>query len=194
MPEVINDDELEDLDYIVLENLKKGKMLPVIEPLIKSETKTIHYDILNIRELAKELNQLYSKNATKEEFFKVIMKRRIKVDDDIHNFMNKIENLPNEELVEVIDRKNKGNEIIVKFRKVSTEKKKQLVKSITKKLIKKISKEQLTELFEQAINKLNDLKVLKKVDKALKKKKPKLEGSRGCYKLMIEDTDLFVVG
>lgn len=189
-----DDNIMDGLDWIVLDHIKKGKIIPIAKPLTEELGKTVHYDIQEIRELAKKIYQLYSKRASREEFVKTLYAHRKKTEDDIHNFMSKLENLPKEELVEVLDRVDDGEKIVITLKKVSTEKKKALVKAITKKIVNKISKDQLTELFEQAINKLNDLKTLRKVNKALKKKKPKLQGSRGCYKLMIDDVDLFIVG
>ena len=197
MAEIIHDsDEIDDADlsFIVLDSLKKGKFIQVARPVLEDNKDTIHYDIKHIKELTKEIYRLYSQNATPEEFVKVFIDKRKKCDDDIHNFINRVENIPKEEILEVVEKKEKGNEVIIKFKKVSTEKKKALVKAIVKRLLKKVTSKQLEELFEQAILKLNDMKKLEKANTLLKKKKPKIKGSRGCYKLMIDDIDLFIIG
>ena len=67
------------------------------------------------------------------------------------------------------------------------------IKSIVKKLMDKLTPEQMKAMIEQSIMKLNDIDKLEKVDKALDKKNPKLEGKRGCYNLTIDGIDLWLI-
>jgi len=183
------------LDVIVLDDLKVGSIVTAPPSYTDEMKKTVHYDIKHLRHAMKEIYNVYSKKGTREDFVKVLEKVKHKRDDDIHDFMGRVENIgKTEKLFKVIQKTKKGNEVILKFQEVNQDEKKKLIKSIVKKVVDKVSKKQLSELFEQSIMKLNDLDELKKVDKALNKKNPSMEGNRGCYKLVIEDIDLFIVG
>ena len=183
------------LDIIVLDELKKGSIVTSPIPYEEQQKEVIHYKIKAMRDTIKEIYDAYSNNKSKDEIFKIIEKNHKKMDDSIDNFMDRIEHLSKKEkILKVIEKKtNSKGEITIKFKEVSMKEKASVVQSIVKKLASKVTKKQLEVMFEQSIMKLNDMDVLKKVDKALDKKKPKIKDNRGCFKLIIEDTDLMII-
>lgn len=184
-----------DLECIVLDKWKKGEIIQNVPEWDDESERIVHYRVKHLRDAVKEIYQVYgNKKATKKDFLKVLEKHRKRMDDNIHDFMMKIENIPEDELLKVVDKKKRGNKITVVFEKVKQEDKKKYVKSIARKIVKKLNKEDQIKLFEQMINKMNDLEELKKVDDKLKKEKPKVETKRGCFKVVIDDVDLFLVG
>jgi hypothetical protein len=182
-------------DFIVLDRLKKGNIIPVVQPLKTGITETIHYNVMNMRELVKTFYELYSKNAPREQFTEAFMKAQVKNEEQIHDFMARIEKIKDDKLIKVLDRiENKDGTTSITFKTINIDEKKKYIRALSKKLVKKITKKQLTEMFEQIVVKLNDTNTIKKANKALDKVKPKLEGKRGCYKIVIDDINLYLVG
>ncbi len=183
------------LDIIVLDELKEGMIITSLAGLNDELVETAHYEIKGMRDCMKDIYQAYSTKASKKEMCNILEKHKKRIDDNIHDFFGKIENLnKNEKMFKVAKKKIKNGEVIIKFTPINIEEKQKYVKSIVKKLVNKVSKEQLVQMFEQAVVKLNDIGQLKKADKALDKKNPKVEGKRGCYKLIIDDVDLMMIG
>lgn len=184
-----------DLECIVLDKWKKGEIIQTVKEWSDEGEHIIHYKIKHLRDAMKDIYSLYSnKKSTKKDFMNVLEKHRKRMDDNIHDFMMKIENVPEDQLLKIVEKKKKGDKITVVFQKVNQEDKKKFVKSIAKKIVNKLSREDQVKMFEQMINKMNDLEKLKKVDDKLKKEKPKVESKRGCFKIVIDDIDLFLVG
>ena len=180
------------LDIIVMDELKKGSV--VSSPDDGDNSDTIQYDIKSMRECMVDLYKAYSVNASKKEMCDILDKHRKRADDEIHNFLSRIENVKEDKMFKVIDKTVKNGEITIKFKEIPKDDKIKVVKSIVKKLANKVSKEQLKIMFEQSIMKLNDIAELKSVDKALDKKNIEIEEKRGCFKLVVDDHDLFIIG
>jgi hypothetical protein len=183
------------LDILVLDELEKGKIITNVPSYKESKRDTIHYDVLHLRNFVKEVYQLYAKNPSKAELCTLLEKHRKRKEDDVHNFETDIETLKEHKQFEVIEKKtNKKGEIVIKLKQLPLEDKKKYVKSIVDKIVKTMKPETMRKLFTQSILKLNDIKDLKAIDKALKKKDPVIKGKQGCFKLVVDDHDLFIVG
>ena len=182
------------LDMIVLDGLKKGRILENFSPAI-DDKKIIHYDIYGLRKCLKEINELYAKGSSvkKEDFIKVLNKNRKERDDIVHDFLGKIENYPDKDMLQIVDRKEKNGEITIRLKRIPQEQKKKYIKSIVAQLMEKMTKEQIAAMMEQAIAKLNDIDTIKKVNKKLKTEKPKIEGKRGCYRLTVDNIDIWTI-
>lgn len=194
MPEIIEEKIID--ECLSLDSLVKGKFIHNVKSFNEMDLKCVHYDVKNIRNLAEDIMKVYSKGGKREDFVKIIEKHKKIHEDEVHNFESKVENIMEEGVLKVVSRKkNKDGTVEIKFKKISNKEKSVLVKSIAKKLSKTVTRKQLEVLFEQSIMKLNDIDKLKKVDKKLKKKtKPKIKGVRSCYKLVVDDVDVFLVG
>lgn len=181
------------LDEILVDDLKKGMV--ITSPSEIKEDEFVHYDIKNVRELFKEINELYQKpNVTRKDFVEALRKHRERSQDETQDFIERLENFKQDKAFEIVEKKqNKKGEVVIKMKEIPQEDKKKYVDSITKKLLKKVTSEQLEKMFHQAIMKLNDVSTLKKVDKALKKKKPEVKEYQGCFFLKIDGVDLFMV-
>ena len=185
---------LEELENIIWGDLKKGTVIRSCPMgFVDDQADTVHYDIFHFREMMKEMDKLYSKGATRKDFVELIEKHRKVRDDNVHDFVGRIENFKGEDFLKVVSKtEEKDGTVKVVFKKFAETDKKKYVQSIAKKLAEKMTKEQLTALFEQVVMKLNDVEHLKRVDEKLTKEKPKLEGKRGCYKLVVDGIDLFL--
>lgn len=195
------DGEILDLSDIVLDEMKKDKIIMNFPGQYKDVKKTVHYRVHHLRKLMTDIYKLYSKGKTnKSDFLKVIAKNQKSMDRAIMNFSQKIESMDEPQPMKVLDKKKlKDGTVILKLKPVDQSKKAPYVKRISEKLAKVMSMEQIKAMFEQMIKKLNDVDTLKKVDKALEKKKPKIKSHRGCFELVIEcekgeEVDLFLIG
>jgi len=196
MPEEIEEyEEIElGLEDFILKGFKKGKVLRNID--IENEAvEAVHYEIKHLRELAKKIDKLYANpKSSKRDFLNVIRKQREKRDDEIADFIDNIDR--EQDLFKVIEKKQKNGEITIKLKKVDDKDRIKLIKSIAKKINSKLTEKQREEMIQEQLKRdinINETDRLKKIDKELDKKDPKLESHRGCYKLVVGDEDVLMV-
>jgi hypothetical protein len=181
-----------DLDFIVLDAFQKGRIVKDIG-LEGATEETVHYDIKHARELVKEIYEVYARNGSRADFVKVFEKRRDAANDEINNFIDELEMKEGENLFEIINRKEKGDEITLTFKKIDGKRKADLVRSIADKLLKKLTPEQITIMLQEGVKRLNKLDDLERVNKALDKEGVETKGVRGCFKLVVDDVDLMLI-
>ena len=161
----------------------------------KDRDKTIHYAVRSVKELTEDFNKLYNNptKPTRKDFVDLFKKHSKKRDDDITDYLDRIEN--EEELLKVVKRREtKDGKVIIELEKISNKERLKLVTSITKKLLKKLKPEHIKSMVEEGIRRNNDIDILKKIDKKLSSKKPvKIEGKKGCYKFVIDGIDLYTM-
>lgn len=200
MPEIDEDEIMRryptlGLDIIILDELKEGSIVTVPQGENEQLKETVHYEIKQMRECIKDIYEAYSRKATKQELVTILEKHKESIDTYIHDFLGRVENIDkNEKIFKIAKKEIKKGEVTIKLKEVPQNEKKEIVKSIVKKLIGKVTRDQLEAMFEQSILKLNDMEKLKKVDKALDKNEPKIEGKRGCYQLLVDDIDVMMIG
>ena len=189
-----NIEELVEWGDMDIAAFQKGNILK-IHDLDKENEDTVHYQIKHMRNIMGDIYKLYSgnKKPTKKDFSNLFEKHEKKLGDDVDNFLELLEN--EDELMKVISHKlnRKTGETTIKLQRVDTTEKKKLVKSISKKLATKLTKEQLISLLEEGVRKNNDVEQLKLINQKLKKKKPKVEGIKGCFKVVVDEEDVFVM-
>lgn len=182
------------MEFLMLDELKKGTIIKNINTK-KEQEDTVHYDIKHLRALNKAIEKLYSNpNSRKRDFIKVIEKHKTKRDTEITDFIDSIER--EEDLFKIVERKKRNGEITVKFKKVDDKDRLNLIKSIAKKLSEKLTPQQREEMLQEQLRRdagIDDVETLKKIDKDLDTKNPKIEGHRGCYYIKVGDEELFLV-
>ena len=175
-------------------NLKKGAVVSNVSA-DKTREKVVHYSIKGIKDMTTDFYNLYktsSKKPTKKDFLKIIDKHLNKRDDNVDNFLDRLEN--EDELFQVVKRKKKGGKIIIELEKVSNKERMKIIRSIVDKLMKKVKPKQLRSMWEEVIRKNNDIEDLKAIEKKLKsKKKIKVEDKKGCFKFVIGDKELMII-
>jgi hypothetical protein len=192
MPRPLFDIEGE-LEFIVMDNLIKGKIIKALPTFEDEEKEIVHYDINNLRKLVAKINTLYENKAPREEFIKVITEMRKANCTELCNMLETKEFYQGDPFLKVIDRKDSGDKITVTFQKVNSQEKNMIVKSIAEKLVKQMTPEQVKVMLQEGIRKCNDIDSLKKVDKSLDTEAPQIEGKRGCFKLIIGGEDLHII-
>jgi len=181
------------LEFVVLDHLKKGKIIKVIADG-EEDNNVAHYDIYHLRKTMAAIDKLYQNpKSTKEDFAKALKEHRNKAWDDINHILDEKKFAKGEPLLKVVDRKDTGKQVTITFERINNIEKTALVQSIAARLIKQLSTEDVTTLLQEAVRKLNDTDKLKKIDAGLAKKKPKIEAKRGCFKLIIEGEELVLV-
>ena len=190
---IINEEDLMDTVGIV-GDLKPGRIVMDWDE-DKDRDKTIHYAVRSVKELTEDFNKLYNNptKPTRKDFVELFKKHSKKRDDDITDYLDRIEN--EEELLKVVKRREtKDGKVIIELEKISNKERLKLVTSITKKLLKKLKPEHIKSMVEEGIRRNNDIDILKKIDKKLSSKKPvKIEGKKGCYKFVIDGIDLYTM-
>lgn len=181
------------LEDVILSQFEEGKIVKGWD-IAEEEEKTVHYRIKNLRATMTDIYKVYSNaKATKRDFVNVIEKHMKNHEDDVQDFLDQLEN--DDKLFEVAERtEDKSGNITIKLKKVDQTDRIALIRSITEKLMKKIKPDQLRSLLEEGVRRNNSTKKLKKIDKQLEKDDVKIEGKKGCFKFVVGDEDVFVMG
>ena len=186
------------IDELLLEewDLNSAKVGTIIKDVgfmdIDKSQRTMKVDAM--RYLVQELKKLYDsdKKPTKKQFDKLFEKNEElmikKLTEDFHDKDNK------QDLFKVVKRKKSKNGVTLEFKRVSGKERMALIKSITEKLVNKLTTDQLKDMLTEGLLKNNNVENLKQIDKELDKKKPKIEGERGCYILKIGKYEVMTVG
>jgi hypothetical protein len=196
MPEIHTTDAInfdaDDLDSLVLDLVKEGKYIRAID-FREEEKEGIHIKIEHMRHLLNDIYALYKggEKPTKEEILSLFKKNEKKMQDAAFDL---IEGLDNDKFFKVTKRaEDKDGNITIKLTKINMEEKNALIRRVADKLMRKMTPEQVRTMLEEGLRKMNDASQLAAAEKALKKKKPEIEGHKGCYKLVIEGIDLHVM-
>ena len=180
------------LDEIVLGNIKKGQLISSIR--LENDGELIHYDIKFLRELMGEVYKLYSSGEPdKKKFVELFEKHQKKFDTFKGDVMDRLAD-EKDDLFFVEERAvDKDGNITIRLKKLDSGERLKLLHSVSKKLMSKLTKKQLAEMLEEGIRKNNTIEDIKKMGEKLKKsKEPKVEGYKGCYKLLVDDAELIV--
>jgi len=139
--------------------------------LQKQREQTVHYAVKGMREAMNEIYQIYNgkKKPKAKDFVRVLDKYNKKREDDITDYLDKIEN--EEDLFKIVKRKSSKGKITIELEKISNKDRIKLIKSITEKLIKRMKPEHIHAMIEEGIKKNNDIDTLKRIDKKLDSKK-----------------------
>lgn len=186
-------DFMANLDEIVLSNVKKGQLLSSLN-VEKSEEATIHYDIKFMKDLMRDVYEMYSSGeANKKKFVELFDKHHKKFANEKGNIMERLADtqddlfLVEDKIVDV-----DGN-VTIKLKKLDSSERLKLLNNVTKKLLSKLSKRQLQEMLSEGIRKNNTTEDIKKMSEKLDTKRvAKVEGVKGCYKLIVDDQELLV--
>lgn len=189
----MNIDFMANLDEIVLGNIKEGQLLSSLN-IDKGQEKTIHYDIKFMKDLMKDVYQLYSTgNATRKEFVDLFDKHHKNFATEKGNIMERIAD-EEDDLFQVEKKSvDKDGNITIKLKKLDSSERLKLLDKVTKTLLSKMTKKQLQEMMIEGIKKNNTTEDIKKMaDKLDAKKEAKVKGVRGCYKLVVDGQELTV--
>lgn len=157
------------------------------------DSETVHFDIKHMRAAMKDIYEVYSNpRSTKKDFTKVLEKHREARNREIEDYIDTL-TLDEEKLLRVAKKVKKGNKITVVFEEVSVKEKGKLVKSIANKLFDKMTPKQIKTMLQESVRKLNDVDKLNKINQELLTIKPQIEGSRGCFRLMVNDEEVFLI-
>jgi hypothetical protein len=174
--------------------MKKGNIIKVLDANEDDNT-VAHYDIKFLRETMKKIYELYSNpKTTKKDFANLLYEQRKQHNDSMCNILDTLDFERGESFLKVVDRKDKDNKVTITFERINEKEKSILIKSIAEKLVKQMTPEQVMTMLQEQLRKLNDTEKLKKIDNKLNTEKPKIEGKRGCYKLVVDNEDVILVG
>ena len=191
MPMTIENLIFEEVD---LDSMKVGELIKDWK-CEETNEKLRPMKLQSMRLMINEIGELYKngKGITPTKLKEVWERNENNMNDYMNNFLDTLEN---KEDIFKISKKQvdaKGN-ITLKLEKVDTSDRNKLIKEIANKLIEKLDKEQLRVMIEEGLKKNNDFVQLKKANIELDKKKPKIKEFRGCYKIVVNDTDLMIIG
>jgi hypothetical protein len=181
------------IDEIILGNLKKGQIITTID-MNKDKEDGIHYDIQFMRNLLKEVYQLYSSGtADKKKFVELFDKHHQSFATSKGDFLDRIADTKDELfMVEEKDIDKDGN-VTIKLKKLDNAMRLKLITDISKKLASKLTKKQVIEILAEGIKRNNTTEQIQNMSKELKKNKDaKVEGKRGCYKLVVDKSEIMV--
>jgi hypothetical protein len=186
-------DFMANLDEIVLSNIKKGQLLSSMN-LDKGQEATIHYDIKFMKDLMRDVYEMYSSGeADKKKFVALFDKHHKKFANDKGNIMERLADTQ-DDLFQVEEKSvDKNGNITIKLKKLDPTERLKLLNKVTKTLLSKMTKKQLQEMLSEGIRKNNTTEEIKKMSEKLDaKKEAKVEGIKGCYKLVVDDLELMV--
>jgi hypothetical protein len=191
--EEYDDDRRFMLVDVDLGNLTKGQILTDWDRE-KEKDLIIPIKANQMREFVDEMRKFYlsDKKPTKAQFKKIFEKHQDKLEEQIHDTLGQLDKSP-EKIFKVVKREKIKDGFRIEVKKIDDSDRVTLIRRICDKLINKLTKEQLKSLLEEGLKKNADVKELEEIDKELEKKEPVVETKKGCFKIKVNDKEVFVM-
>lgn len=176
------------VDFFKEGNIVQSKSYEEIEELAAP------LSVVHMRKLVKTLADLYYSGhpPSKAEFNKLFKDSEKEMSDEVGNEIEKLE--LSEDFFKVEKRiVERNGDVTIKLKKLNKEDRIKIIRSIATKMVDKLSKEQLISLLEEGIRKNSDFDKLKEIDSDLDKEDVKINARKGCFKLVVNNNDIFIL-